>query len=409
MTSAVFSPFTLPCGAQLANRLAKAAMEENMSDTGQIPGSAMLRLYQRWAEGGAGLLITGNVMVDSRAMTGPGGIVLEKETALEPFQAWAQAAKKNNSQIWMQINHPGRQVYAAMGGDVLSPSSVPLDLGKHSKLFGQPRAMTHKEIESLIQRFVNTSVKAEQAGFDGIQIHAAHGYLLSQFLSPLTNQRKDEFGGPIENRMRLLINIIEAIRTNVSSKFAVAVKLNSADFQRGGFDADDAKQVIEAMNNLAVDMVELSGGSYESPAMQGTTADGRTLGREAYFLDFAKDIAQVASMPIMTTGGIRRLEIAEQVLAEGIAIVGMGTALAMNPSLPNEWQENTDLVAHDAVVRWKDKTLSSIATMAVIKRQLQRMGKGKDPKANVSPIFSLIRDRVRLKKLTKRYQKYLAN
>ncbi len=409
MTSAVFSPFTLPCGAQLANRLAKAAMEENMSDTGQIPGSAMLRLYQRWAEGGTGLLITGNVMVDGRAMTGPGGIVLEKETALEPFQAWAQAAKKNNSQIWMQINHPGRQVYAAMGGDVLSPSSVPLDLGKHSKLFGQPRAMTHKEIESLIQRFVNTSVKAEQAGFDGIQIHAAHGYLLSQFLSPLTNQRKDEFGGPIENRMRLLINIIEAIRTNVSSKFAVAVKLNSADFQRGGFDADDAKQVIEAMNNLAVDMVELSGGSYESPAMQGTTADGRTLGREAYFLDFAKDIAQVASMPIMTTGGIRRLEIAEQVLAEGIAIVGMGTALAMNPSLPNEWQENTDLVAHDAVVRWKDKTLSSIATMAVIKRQLQRMGKGKDPKANVSPIFSLIRDRVRLKKLTKRYQKYLAN
>jgi len=409
MTSAVFSPFTLPCGAQLANRLAKAAMEENMSDTGQIPGSAMLRLYQRWAEGGTGLLITGNVMVDGRAMTGPGGIVLEKETALEPFQAWAQAAKKNNSQIWMQINHPGRQVYAAMGGDVLSPSSVPLDLGKHSKLFGQPRAMTHKEIESLIQRFVNTAMKAEQAGFDGIQIHAAHGYLLSQFLSPLTNQRKDEFGGSIENRMRLLINIIEAIRANVSSKFAVAVKLNSADFQRGGFDADDAKQVIEAMNNLAVDMVELSGGSYESPAMQGTTADGRTLGREAYFLDFAKDIAQVASMPIMTTGGIRRLEIAEQVLAEGIAIVGMGTALAMNPSLPNEWQESSRLVAHDAVVRWKDKTLSSIATMAVIKRQLQRMGKGKDPKANVSPLFSLIRDRVRLKKLTKRYQKYLAN
>jgi 2,4-dienoyl-CoA reductase-like NADH-dependent reductase (Old Yellow Enzyme family) len=256
---------------------------------------------------------------------------------------------------------------------------------------------------------VNTAIKAEQAGFDGIQIHAAHGYLLSQFLSPLTNQRKDEFGGSIENRMRLLINIIEAIRTNVSSKFAVAVKLNSADFQRGGFDADDAKQVIKAMNNLAVDMVELSGGSYESPAMQGTTADGRTLAREAYFLDFAKDIAQVASMPIMTTGGIRRLEIAEQVLAEGIAIVGMGTALAMNPSLPNEWQENTDLVAHDAVVHWKDKTLSSIATMAVIKRQLQRMGKGKDPKANVSPLFSLIRDRVRLKKLTKRYQKYLAS
>lgn len=408
MTSSVFSPFSLPCGAQLSNRLAKAAMEENMSDPGQLPGPAIFRLYQRWAKGGSGLLITGNVMVDGRAMTGPGGIVLEKETELAPFKDWAQAAKKNNTQIWMQINHPGRQVYAAMGGDVLSPSSVPLDLGKHSKLFGQPRAMTHKEINNLIQRFVDTAIKAEQAGFDGIQIHAAHGYLLSQFLSPLTNKRNDEFGGSIENRMRLLLNIIKAIRENVASEFAIAVKMNSADFQRGGFDADDAKQVVVAMNALAVDLVELSGGSYESPAMQGTTADGSTLAREAYFLAFAKDIAYLATMPIMTTGGIRRLATAEQVLAEGVDMVGMGTALAMNPALPNDWQVNSLVVAHSATVRWKDKTLSSVATMAVIKRQLQRMGKGKNPKVNASPIFSLIRDRIRLKKLTKRYQQYLS-
>lgn len=408
MTSSVFSPFSLPCSAQLSNRLAKAAMEENMSDPGQLPGPAIFRLYQRWAKGGSGLLITGNVMVDGRAMTGPGGIVLEKETELAPFKDWAQAAKKNNTQIWMQINHPGRQVYAAMGGDVLSPSSVPLDLGKHSKLFGQPRAMTHKEINNLIQRFVDTAIKAEQAGFDGIQIHAAHGYLLSQFLSPLTNKRNDEFGGSIENRMRLLLNIIKAIRENVASEFAIAVKMNSADFQRGGFDADDAKQVVVAMNALAVDLVELSGGSYESPAMQGTTADGSTLAREAYFLEFAKDIAHLATMPIMTTGGIRRLATAEQVLAEGVDMVGMGTALAMNPALPNDWQVNSQVVAHSATVRWKDKTLSSVATMAVIKRQLQRMGKGKNPKVNASPIFSLIRDRIRLKKLTKRYQQYLS-
>jgi 2,4-dienoyl-CoA reductase-like NADH-dependent reductase (Old Yellow Enzyme family) len=412
MTSAVFTPFLLPCGTQLPNRLAKAAMEENMSDEGQIPGPAMLRLYKRWSEGGTGLLITGNVMVDGRALTGPGGIVLEKNTDIAPFEAWAQAAKQNNcqyqTQVWMQINHPGRQVYAAMGGDVLSPSSVPLDLGKHSHLFGKPRAMTHKEIEQLVQRFADTAMKAEQAGFDGIQIHGAHGYLISQFLSPLTNKRNDEFGGSIENRMRLLISIIHAIRSQVSSNFAVAVKMNSADFQRGGFDADDAKKVILAMNALAVDLVELSGGSYESPAMQGTTADGRTLQREAYFLDFAKEIAQVATMPIMTTGGVRRLAVAEEVLSQGIDVVGMGTALAMNPSLPNDWKENSQISAHDPIVRWKDKALSSIATMAVIKRQLQRMGQGKQPKANVSAIFSLIRDRIRLKKLFKRYQRYLA-
>jgi 2,4-dienoyl-CoA reductase-like NADH-dependent reductase (Old Yellow Enzyme family) len=408
MTSSVFSPFTLPCGAQLPNRLAKAAMEENMSDEGQVPGPAILRLYQRWAEGGTGLLITGNVMVDGRALTGPGGIVLEKDSDLTPFKVWASTAKKNNTQVWMQINHPGRQVYAAMGGDVLSPSDIALDLGKHSHLFSQPKAMTHEDIKQLIQRFVDTALKAEQAGFDGVQIHGAHGYLLSQFLSPLTNKRNDEFGGSIENRMRLLLSVIKAVRAHVAPTFAVSVKINSADFQRGGFDADDAKTVILAMNELAVDLVELSGGSYESPAMQGRTTDGRTLQREAYFLDFAKEIALVATMPIMTTGGVRRLAVAEDVLTHGIDVVGMGTALAMNPSLPNDWKKDSQLSAHNPTVQWKDKTLSAIATMAVIKRQLQRMGQGKQPKLNSSPLFSLIRDRIRLKKLTKRYQDYRA-
>lgn len=412
MSSPVYTSFTLPCGAILPNRLAKAAMEENMSDEGQVPGPDLLRLYQRWAEGGTGLLITGNVMVDGRAMTGPGGIVLDKNSELAPFEAWAKAAKNNDTQVWMQINHPGRQVYAAMGGDVLSPSDVAIDLGKHSHLFGKPKAMTHEDIQQLIQRFVDTALKAEQAGFDGIQVHGAHGYLISQFLSPLTNKREDEFGGSIENRMRLLIEIIEAIRAKVSDKFAVAVKINSADFQRGGFDADDAKTVILALNALEVDLVELSGGSYESPAMQGNAAEkraknGRSLQREAYFLEFAKEIARVATMPIMTTGGVRRLAIAEDVLANGIDIVGMGTALAMNPSLPNDWKENSKINAHDPSVRWKDKTLSSIATMAVIKRQLQRMGKGREPKLNSSPLFSLIRDRLRLNKLTKRYHHFL--
>ena len=207
--------------------------------------------------------------------------------------------------------------------------------------------------------------------------------------------------------MRLLIEVIKAVRAQVAPTFAVAVKINSADFQRGGFDADDAKVVILAMNELAVDLVELSGGSYESPAMQGSTADGRTLQREAYFLDFAKEIAQVATMPIMTTGGVRRLTVAEDVLAQGIDVVGMGTALAMNPSLPNDWKNDSTLSTHNPVVRWKDKTLSAVATMAVIKRQLQRMGQGKYPKPNASPIFSLISDRIRIKKLTKRYNHYL--
>lgn len=409
MTSQAFTPFTLPCGQTIKNRIAKAAMEENMADSGQIPGEALFRLYDRWANGGTGLLITGNVMVSHRALTGPGGIVLEKDTDLSPFQTWASHAKQNNTQVWMQINHPGRQVYAAMGGDVLSPSDIALDLGKHSKLFGQPRAMTVEEIQQLVQRFVDTAVQAEKAGFNGVQIHAAHGYLISQFLSPLTNKRDDQYGGSIENRMRLLIEVIQAVRAVVSTEFAVSVKMNSADFQRGGFDGDDAKAVVKALNTLPVDMLELSGGSYESPAMQGRTADGRTLEREAYFLQFAKDIADVATMPVMTTGGIRRLEVAEQVMDQGFDMVGIATALAMEPGLPNLWQQQPQASAPNPVVNWKDKTLSAIATMALVKRQLQRMGKGKAPKPSASPFFSLIRDQMRLKKLTKRYQQFLQN
>ncbi|MGM8899765.1 oxidoreductase, partial [Psychrobacter sp. 1Y4] len=169
MTSPVFSPFILPCGITLPNRLAKAAMEENMADVGQIPGPTLLRLYTSWANGGTGLLITGNVMVDGRAMTGPGGVVLDRHSDISPFKAWARAAKQNNTRVFMQLNHPGRQVYASMGGDVLSPSDVSINLGKHSHLFSKPRAMTQQDIDQLIQRFADSAIKAEQAGFDGVQ------------------------------------------------------------------------------------------------------------------------------------------------------------------------------------------------------------------------------------------------
>jgi len=408
MTQAIYQPLTLPNGTTLNNRLAKAAMEENMAASGHLPGESIFRLYQTWAEGGAGLLITGNVMVDHRAMTGPGGIALESDTPLDPFKEWANSVHKSNTQIWMQINHPGRQVYAAMGGKVFSPSDIALDLGKHSKLFGKPQPMAEVEIQELIQRFVTTATRAVEAGFDGIQIHAAHGYLLSQFLSPLTNKRQDQWGGSLENRARLLYEVIKAVKTALPTNIVISVKLNSADFQRGGFDAEDAIKVVEQLGHLNVDLVELSGGSYESPAMQGNTADGRSLAREAYFLEFAKEISKKASIPIMTTGGIFRSEVANKVVQEGISMVGMGRALAFNPSLPNVWKNSPDTNAVIPVVNWKDKTLSGVANMAITKRQLQRMGDGKKPKLNASPVVSLISDQIRLKKLTKIYRKRYA-
>ncbi len=404
MSESMYSPFVLPNGSKLTNRLAKAAMEENMAIPGHLPGTQIFSLYEAWAEGGAGLLITGNVMIDHLAMTGPGGVALEADTPLDSFRQWANAGQRNGAKLWMQINHPGRQVFAALGGKVLSPSDIALDMGKHSNLFSQPTAMTETEIQDVIQRFAITAKRAEEAGFSGVQIHAAHGYLISQFLSPLTNKRKDRWGGSLKNRARILIETIKAVRSVVSKNMAVAVKLNSADFQRGGFDAADAREVVESLNTLNIDMVELSGGSYESPAMQGRTSDGRTIAREAYFLDFAKDIAKAATMPVMTTGGIRRKAVAEKVLSQGIDVAGIGTALAFEPALPNIWRDNAHFEPKIPQVNWKSKPISALATMAIIRRQLQRMGKGKLPQKNSSAVFSLIRDRIRFKKLTKQYR-----
>jgi len=400
------TPLALPNGAVIPNRVAKAAMEENMADAGQVPGPAIRALYAAWARGGAGLILTGNVMVDGRAMTGPGGIVLERDTPREPFAAWAGAARAHGAQVWMQINHPGRQVFAAMKGEAWAPSAVALDIGKHSKLFAQPRAMTEADIAEVVARFADTAKAAEESGFTGVQIHAAHGYLISQFLSPLTNHRTDGWGGSLANRARLLLDVVKAVRAKVSPGFCVAVKLNSADFQRGGFSEDDARQVLLWLNELPVDLVELSGGSYEAPAMQGRSADGRTLAREAYFLEFAKDLAAAATMPVMTTGGIRRRAVAEQVLASGVAMVGVATALAQRPDLPATWFAGREADVPAQVVGWKDKGMAGLAGMALVKRRLRALAAGQGAPRAYSPLFTLIADQLRTKKLVTRYRRW---
>lgn len=404
----LFTSLTLPNGAVIPNRLAKAAMEENMADADHAPSDALLRLYEAWAKGMAGLIITGNVMVDHRAMTGANGVVLEDDAHLERFRRWAQIARANGAHVWMQLNHPGRQMPAALGQPTLAPSAVPMDLGALSKQFPVPRAMTEADIAEVQQRFVRAAVLAEQSGFTGVQIHAAHGYLLSQFLSPITNKRQDAWGGPIEQRARLLLDIVRSVRAAVSAQFVVAVKLNSADFQRGGFSPEDAKRVVEMLNPLSVDLVELSGGSYEAPAMQGQARDGRTLAREAYFLEFARDIAAVAHMPLMVTGGIRRRAVAEQVVDSGIAMVGMATALSIDPNLPRHWHAGKDSAPVLRPITWKNKVLGSLANMAVVKFQLQRLSQGRGTHPHVSPLRALMLQQLATTCQTRRYKRWLA-
>jgi len=339
-------------------------------------------------------------------MTGPGGLALEHNTDITPFAELARLGQQNDSKIVMQINHPGRQVFKKMGGKVLSASNVALSMGKHSHLFGQPKAMTHNEIDDVIKRFTNTALQAQKAGFNGVQIHAAHGYLLAQFLSPLTNKRDDKYGGSLENRARLLTQITQKIKASCANNFSVSVKLNSADFQRGGFEPSDAQAVITLLSDLNIDFVELSGGSYEAPAMQGKTADERTLAREAYFLEFAKTISEQSSIPIMTTGGISRLSVANNVIDSGVALAGIATALAYKPDLVSIWQKQPEFIPAAPNVQIKDKTIAGLATMALVKRQIRRIGQGKGAKVNASAVFTLICDQIRSLKLTKRYKKH---
>ncbi|MCS9524074.1 NADH:flavin oxidoreductase/NADH oxidase family protein [Pseudomonas aeruginosa] len=406
--SQLFQPLHLPNGQVIPNRIAKAAMEENLADADHAPGDALIRLYRTWAQGGAGLIITGNVMVDRHALTGPAGVVLENDQHLQRFAAWAKACRSQGAQAWLQINHPGRQLMAALGPPARGPSAVAVNIPGLEKLFAQPRALSEAEIEELIARYVETARLAERAGFTGVQIHAAHGYLFSQFLSPLTNRRDDQWGGSLENRARILLRTVAAVRAEVAPGFCVAVKLNSADFQRGGFNAEDAASVVQLLNEHAVDLVELSGGSYESPAMQGQTRDGSSLAREAYFLEFAERIAAVARMPLMVTGGIRRRAVAEQVLAGPVAMLGMATALAVEPNLPRRWQAGEDAAIAPIVVAWKNKALASAATQSVVKKQLTLLSRGKPTKPGASPLLALIGNQLKTKRQSRAYRHWVS-
>jgi 2,4-dienoyl-CoA reductase-like NADH-dependent reductase (Old Yellow Enzyme family) len=210
-----------------------------------------------------------------------------------------------------------------------------------------------------------------------------------------------------------LLDVVKAVRTVVAPGFCVSVKLNSSDFQKGGFEASDAVQVVRWLNESAVDLVELSGGSYESPAMQGAPQAGSTGAREAYFLDFARDIGAVARMPVMVTGGIRRRAIAEQALRPsesrpGVAMVGIASAFAFEPKLPQKWKGDEALDIAIPSVGWRNKAFASLAKMALVKLQLRRLGKGRQPKPDASPLLSLIRQQIITKRRTRLYRTWVS-
>jgi 2,4-dienoyl-CoA reductase-like NADH-dependent reductase (Old Yellow Enzyme family) len=319
--NSLYDPLQLPCGLVVPNRIMKAAMSEALADPRNSPDARLERLYRRWSQGGYGLLITGNVMVDRTQLGEPGNVVIEDDRDLAALTRWVKSTHDAGVPIWAQLNHPGRQSNPlAVGHTPVAPSAVPMNLPGSPT----PRALTSSEIEDIIQRFATAAAVCEAAGFDGVQVHAAHGYLVTQFLSQLTNLRDDDWGGDPLRRMRFLLEVVRRIRARVSPGFAVSVKLNSADFQRGGFSEDESRNVMAALAGEGLDMIEISGGNYESPAMSGSAA-ASTRAREAYFLDYACKVRQLAgNVPLAVTGGFRSRDAMQDALvAGGCDLVGI--------------------------------------------------------------------------------------
>ncbi len=338
-------PLTLPCGAVLPNRIGKAAMTEGLADIHGRPTAELEKLYGIWSDGGAGLLLSGNIQVDGDHLERPGNVILdampdeEMQTALK---SWTAAATRHGNHFWAQISHAGRQTMKAINPHPKAPSAV--KLGLPGGQFGMPVALAENEILNLVSRFGQAAKACQDGGFTGVQIHAAHGYLISQFLSPRSNQRDDRWGGTLENRARFLMFTVNTVRQLVGSAFPVAVKLNSADFQRGGFAFEDSLRVARWLQDAGVDLIEISGGTYEQPKLlgiEGLEAEEpqavaeSTLAREAYFVDFAKAMKNELTIPLMVTGGFRSASAMEQALKSGAAdVIGLGRPMCVMPEAP---------------------------------------------------------------------------
>jgi len=393
-------PLTLPCGQVLPNRVAKAAMTEGLSDARMNATPELETLYSRWSHGGAGLLLTGNVQVDRWDLERPGNVVIDGAADREALARWARAGKVGGSRIWMQISHAGRQAPLYCTPRPVAPSAVGLKL---LGAYRQPRALSLTAIAEVIERFVHTATVARDAGFDGVQIHAAHGYLLSEFLSPVVNRREDDYGGSLENRARLLLEIVRAVRSAVGPDFAVGVKLNSADFQKGGFSNEECLQVVRWLDDCDIDLLEISGGSYEQPRLLGHEGDAdkaedtrreSTRRREAYFLEYAGLIRKEARMPLMVTGGFRSRGAMTAALDSGDTdVIGLGRPLCVDPNFAARLFEGTADEAEDpgaalAYGKGLFGPRSSVAALRFINifsqmgwyyMQLMRIGRGREP------------------------------
>ena len=376
----------LPNGSILSNRIAKSAMSENLSNKYHEPTPVLIEAYKKWAQSGAGLLITGNIMIDSKAIGEPRNVVVENRNFFELLKKWAKSVQGTKTHLWAQINHPGRQAMEQINSSLKAPSAVPLKYGgRKGATKKMPIALNESEILTIIEAFGNTAVILKDAGFSGVQIHGAHGYLVSQFLSPTSNIRTDKWGGSLENRARFVVEVYRKIRAGVGSGFPIGIKLNSADFQKGGFTEEESMEVVKILSKEGIDLIEISGGTYEAPAMMGKRKKS-TIKREVYFMDYIKKARKITKTPLMLTGGFRTTAVMKDAIGSNqLDIIGMARPFAVYPSIGHEILNESRLNFKTNIKKTGVKGIDGAMSIIWYESQIKRLGKGNEPKPDLNP------------------------
>ena len=317
----------LPCGAILKNRIAKSAMSDSLGNGEGNPTEAQMRLYERWAEGGAAISMIGEVQGDYRYPEKPGNLVLNSDSDNNLIKTLTSRGVINGAHLWPQIGHAG-----ALSHKPISHPKGPSPLNLDGL---QCEGMSIDEIKELPAMYARTALHAKTSGFSGVHIHAGHGFLLNQFLSPLFNLRNDSYGGSVEARCRIALDVITEVRKAVGPSFPVGIRINSTDKLEGGITFADALEVVRLLNTTSIDLIDISGGTYFPGAK--ASSDGASNG-EPYFLEFAKRAKKETQIPLMLTGGFDRREQAIKVIESGaVDIVSLGRAMVLNPQLANIW------------------------------------------------------------------------
>ncbi len=322
-------------GMELRNRFVRSATWEGMCDEQGRPGAKLAACYADLARGGVGLIITGYTFVSLDGKQTRGSIGAHKDDLAPEMKRVADAVHAEGGKVCLQLVHTGGQARVPAGTRLLAPSAI-----EAPYYAGMPSAMTVEDIAAVVAAFGDAAGRAKAWGFDAVQIHAAHGYLINEFLSPRENKRTDSYGGTIENRSRFLLEVYHAVRKAVGAAYPVIVKLNATDFLPEGLGAEDAVVAARKLNEAGIDAIEVSGGTPASGEQTPVRKKIESREQEAYHLPFARQIKAAVSCPVMVVGGFRSFETAKDAVeSEGMDYVSLARPFVREPHLVNRWLE----------------------------------------------------------------------